>query len=171
MTTEKRRGKTSCTRWTILPLTITVVLMCGRGAEGDVSQSPTGDANERFTASWESEDGAIVARSAGTLRYQSWADAAFNILIMNETGQSWHGRYCVQPLDQQFTQVIATPDQREFTLDSRVGFSDIVDVRFPEALDEGVYGLSLAVPRSGGPMVDLVPIEVGKAGEIRRPTR
>ena len=40
-----------------------------------------------------------------------------------------------------------------------------MEVEFPEALDPGAYGLSLAVRRAGGSMVDLVPIQVGDTDE------
>jgi len=51
-----------------------------------------------------------------------------------------------------------------------MGFSETITVRFSEALSEGAYGLSLAVRRSGGPMVDVVPIQIGETDGVRRAT-
>jgi hypothetical protein len=66
--------------------------------------------------------------------------------------------------------VITTLEQRPFVLKPGVGFSDQIAVRFPEDLDAGAYGLSLAVRRPAEPMVDLVPIQVGESDEVRRAT-
>jgi hypothetical protein len=66
--------------------------------------------------------------------------------------------------------VLDTLEQRTFALDAGVGFSDELSVRLPQDLDEGTYGLSMAVRRPGGPMVDLVPIGVGETDEVRRAT-
>ena len=41
---------------------------------------------------------------------------------------------------------------------------------FSEGLGEGAYGLSLVVRRPGGPMADLVPIQIGETDQVRRPT-
>jgi hypothetical protein len=111
-----------------------------------------------------------VAWSGYTEGYEPGAEAAFDIAIMNETGQDWHGRYCLQLLDRQLPTVVATLEQREFTLEPGVGFSDTITGRFPGGLGEGAYGLSLAVRRPGDPMVDLVPIQIGETDEVRRAT-
>jgi hypothetical protein len=128
------------------------------------------ETREPFAATRESEDGAIVGWSGYTGGYEPGAEASFDITIKNETKDSWEGRFCLQLLDRQMPQVITTLEQRPFTLEPGVGFSDQITVRFPEDLSEGAYGLSLAVRRSAGPMVDLVPIQVGESDEVRRAT-
>jgi len=164
----KQRGKIKLIGWTALLLTITVLLVAGCGP-ADGPQTPTGEARERFSARRESEDGAIVAWSGYTEGYEPGAEEAFDITIKNETAQAWHGRYCLQLLDSQLARVNATLEQRSFTLEPGVGFSDTITVRFPEGMGEGAYGLSLAVRRSDRPMVDLVPIQIGEADQVRRP--
>ena len=159
MVKGKQNGKTTSIGWTVLLLTITALLVAGCGASTGGPQAPTRAAREPFSARRESEDGAIVAWS-GYKAYEPGAETAFDIAIKNETAQTWHGRYCLQLLDGQLPRVNATLEQRAFTLEPGVGFSDTITVRFPEGLGEGAYGLSLAVRRPGGPMVDLVPIQI-----------
>jgi len=154
----------------VLLLTITALLAAGCVAPTSGLQTPTREERERFSARRESEDGAIVACSGYTEGYKPGAEAEFDITIKNETDQTWLGRYCLQLLDRQWPKVIVTLEQRTFTLEPGVGFSDTITVRFPEGLSEGAYGLSLPVRRPGGSMVDLVPIQIGETDQVRRPT-
>ncbi len=156
--------------WTALLLLITALLAAGCGTPRSVPQTPAESARDSFSARAESEDGAIVAWSGYTDGYEPAAEAKFDIAMTNETERTWRGRFCLQLLDRQLPQVIATLEQRPFTLEPGVGFSDTITVQFPEGLDEGAYGLSLAVRRPGGPLVDLVPIQIGETDETRRPT-
>lgn len=142
-----------------------LIVSCGSPASETPAVAP-----DPFSSRRESEDGAIVAWSGNTGGYEPGAEAEFELTLQNETEQRWRGRYCLLLLDRELPQVIATLEQREFTLDPGVGFSDTLIVRLPEALDEGTYGLSLAVQRPGGAMVDLVPIQVGETDETRRTT-
>lgn len=156
--------------WVALLLAIAALLAAGCGAPTGEAQTPTARAREPFSARAESEDGAIVAWSGYTEGYQPGEEVAFDITIQNETDQIWHGRYCLQLLDRQLPKVLATLEQRAFTLEPGVGFSDTISGQLPEGLDEGAYGLSMAVHRPAGPMVDLVPIQVGESDEVRRAT-
>ena len=165
-----KRRETRFVGWIILLLTVMALLTAGCGTIAGESPTPTPEAREPFSARRESGEGAIVAWGGYTEGYVPGAEEAFDVTIQNETGQLWHGRYCLQLLDQELPQVIATLEQREFTLEPGVGFSDVITVRLPEDLDAGAYGLSLAVRRSGGPMVDLVPIQVGETDQERRLT-
>lgn len=166
----KERRRTKFIGWTVVLLTVTALLAAGCGAPTGGPQTPTGEARQPFSARRESEDGAIVAWSGYTEGYAPGAEEAFDVTIKNETGEIWRGRYCLQLLDRQAPTVIATLEQRAFTLEPGVGFSDTISVRFPEGLDAGGYGLSLAVRRPGGSMVDLVPIQIGETDEERGPT-
>jgi hypothetical protein len=162
------KGRESGIGWTVLLLTITALHATGCGALTSVPQTPSQEARERFSARRESEDGAIVAWSGYTEEYKPGAEAEFDITIKNENNQTWRGRYCLQLMDEQLPIVIATLEQREFTLEPGVGFSDTITVRLPEVIDEGSYGLSLPVRKPGSPMVDLVQIQIGDTDEIRR---
>jgi hypothetical protein len=154
----------------LLILAIVALLVSGCSAPASGPQITTQETHEPFSARAESEDGAIVAWSGYTEGYQSGVEAEFDITIKNETDQTWRGRYCLQLLDGQLPMVITTLDQREFTLQRGMGFSDDITVRFPEGLDKGAYGLSLAVRRPADPMVDLVSIQIGETDQTRRAT-
>ncbi len=167
--TDKGRGRRTSIDWTALLLVVTALLAAGCGVLTGGPQTPTPEARQPFSARRESEDGAVVAWSGYTDGYEPGAEATFEITIKNETDQEWPGRYCLQLLAPQTPLVIATLEQRPFTLEPGVGFSDTITVQFPQGLDAGGYGLSLAVRRPGGPMVDLVPIQVGETDEERRP--
>jgi hypothetical protein len=149
---------------------ITMLLVAGCGASTKATQTPSSETRAPFSATRESEDGAIVIWSGYTEGYEPGAEASFDITIKNETEETWQGQFCLQLLDRQMPQVITTLEQRPFTLQSGMGFSNQITVRFPDDLSAGAYGLSLTVRRSAGSMVDLVPIQVGDSDEVRRPT-
>ena len=151
--------------WMALPLAVVVLL-----AAGCAGPTPTQEVPQPFSARTESEDGAIVAWSGSTTRYEPGTEATFDLSIQNETGQPWQGRYCLLLLAGRSHQVIATLEQRPCTLQPGVGFSNSLTVRFPTDLAEGAYGLTLVVRRPDGPMVDLVPIQVGETDEVRGET-
>lgn len=164
--TSKNKGKKTFLGLSILLLIFAVLLAVGCGAR----TTPTPESREPFSARRESEDGAIVAWNGDTRGYEPGEDVSFGISIENQTDQDWQGRYCLHLMAGQSHQVIATLEQRAFELQPGVGFSDTITVQFPEGLDDGAYGLSLAVRRPSGSMVDLVPIQVGETDEVRRPT-
>jgi hypothetical protein len=166
--TNMEIGRAKRIALTVLLLAIAVALAAG--CESLTGGTPTPEAREPFSARRESHDGAIVAWSGYTQGYEPGGKAEFDITIKNETDQSWHGRYCLQLLDPELPQVIATLEQHGFILEPGLGFSDIITVQFPEDLGDGAYGLSMAVRRPGGPMVDLVPIQVGETDQVRGPT-
>ena len=167
-TQQEHRGR--ITFFAGMAMLLTIAVLVGGGCAAPTLRTPTQEARQPFSARRESWDGAIVAWSGYTEGYEPGMEAEFDITIKNETEEAWQGRYCLQLLDPRFSQVVATLEQREFSLERGVGFSDTIDVQFPQALEDGVYGLSLAVRRSGGPMVDLVPIRVGETDEPRRAT-
>jgi hypothetical protein len=169
-TLSERKRKITSLGWALVALTTLILLATNCGAGTDAAPTPMTETREPFAATRQSEDGAIVGWSGYTEGYEPGAEASLDITIKNETEDSWEGRFCLQLLDRQMPQVITTLEQRPFTLEPGVGFSDQITVRFPEDLSQGAYGLSLAVRRSAGPMVDLVQIQVGESNEVRRAT-
>ena len=153
-----------------LLLVIAGLLVAGCGPGTDAAPTPMGGAREPFASTRETGDGAVVGWEGYTGGYDPGAEASFDITIKNESKETWQGRFCLQLLDRQMPQVIATLEQRPFVLEPGMGFSDQITVQFPHELDEGAYGLSLAVRRPAGPVVDLVPVQVGESDEVRRPT-
>jgi hypothetical protein len=156
--------------WKAYLAAIVVLLLVGCGRPGDGSGSVTREARQPFSARVESADSAIVAWSGYRDGYVPGAQETFDIAITNEGQDTWPGRYCLLLLDSRLPQVTATLEERPFTLESGVGFSDTLVVDLPEGLDAGAYGLSLAVRRHGNPIVDVVSIKIGDTGEVRRPT-
>jgi len=166
----RKRGKMKIVFWKVLLLIVVALLVVGCGVSTGGTQTGSLESRERFSARRESEDEAIVAWSGYVEGYTPGSEEAFDITIKNETGQTWRGRYCLQLMDRQMPKVLATLEQRDFILDSGMGFSDTITVRLPEDLDEGAYGLSLPVRRPGAPMVDLVQIQIGETDEVREAT-
>jgi hypothetical protein len=156
--------------WTCVLLLIISVTLAACSAPAAEPQTPAQDDPVHFSARAESEDGAIVAWRGYHEGYEPGTEAEFTVEITNETAQNWTGRYCLQLLGRESHAVLTTLEQRPFTLEPGVGFTYNMTVRLPESLDDGAYGLSLAVRRPGGPMVDLVSIQVGETDEIRRAT-
>jgi hypothetical protein len=159
MVKGKERERTKLRGWTVLLLTIAVLLAAGCGAPTSVPQTPTREAREPFSARTESEDGAIVAWSGYTEGYEPGAEVAFDITIRNETDQSWHGRYCLQLLDRQLPKVITTLEQREFTLESGAcapiwqgAWELVVPLEARQALQPGVQYM-VRVYQPGGPNI------------------
>jgi hypothetical protein len=179
MMTEERRNmnyqknilKHRKTLWKSLILTILLSAAVMVGLAGcSTPPTPEPETREPFSARRESEDGAIVFWSGFTAGYEPGQEDEFELQIENQTGEAWEGRFCLQLLAQDAPLVLHTLEQRDFTLEPGVGFSDTLTVRLPETLDDGVYGLSMVVRRSGGPMVDLIPVQVGEAEGDRGPT-
>ena len=158
------RRKSAFTKQVIFVVSLTLMFIAACATPAP----PTQEAPQPFSARSESEDGAIVAWSGFTSGYEPGGQATFDITIQNETDEVWHGRFCLQLMAGQSHKVIATLEQRPFTLEPGMGFSEAIEVQFPEDLEEGAYGLSTAVRRPGGPMVDLVPIQVGETEAVRQ---
>lgn len=162
---ENKRETSKFIIWMILIMTIAALFIAGCGMTPRDQETPTQVERHPFTARAESSDGAIVAWSGYRDGFQPGVEETFEITIKNETDQPWHGRYCLQLMSGQSPMVLNTLKEHEFTLEPGMGYSDAITVQIPETLDEGAYGLSMAVRRPSGSMVDLVPIKVGETDE------
>lgn len=147
---------------------LTALFAAGCGAVTGEPSPPTSAARQPFSARSESEGGAVIAWSGYTDGYQPGEETSFEIMIKNDTEQSWRGRFCLQLMAQDTASVVATLAQQEIDLEPGMGFSDTLTVQMPQTLDPGGYGLSTVVRRPAGPMVDLLPIQVGGSTEMRR---
>ena len=147
-----------------LPLLVILGLLVA--ACGAPAPTPTPPSLEPFSARRESGGGFIVEWSGNTRGHEPGQTSIFETTITNESGQNWQGRYCLQLLAKDGAEPsVSTLDMRPFELEPGVGFSTSIEAQMPQALDPGAYGLSLVVRRPGGPMVDLVPIQVGDTSE------
>jgi hypothetical protein len=155
--------------WVFFSLILLSLLVTG--CQGLPFQSQTSNVDDRdsFASSRTSSDGFFVEWKGYREGYRAGSEAEFDLTIKNETDQPWSGRYCLQLMAQKSPTVITTLDQRAFSLRSGVGFTETITVQIPQTLDVGAYGLSLVVRRPGGPMVDMIPIQVGVTDEVRSP--
>jgi hypothetical protein len=168
MTCKKnRRGYL---QWLLILLVMITAFFTGCVIPTGNLHHPYDKDRKRFSARKESEDGAIIVWSGYTEGYEPGTEAPFDITIKNETEQIWYGRYCLQLMARHSPIVVSTLEQRLFTLEPGVGFSDVITVQLPTGLDGGVYGLSLPVRRANHSMVDLVSIRVGETNEVRQVT-
>jgi len=163
------REKRAVLGWLLLLATATALLVTGCGALAEGPPALEEQERQPFSARRESEDGAIVAWSGYVDGYEPGMEASFDITIKNGTDEAWPGRFCVQLMDDEQPQVLATLEQRPFKLEPSTGFSDTVTVELPEALDEGPYGLSLVAWGPNGSSVDQVPIKVGETDKEPQP--
>ncbi|MDZ7843343.1 MAG: GerMN domain-containing protein [Anaerolineales bacterium] len=147
---------------------LTMGLIAGCSALDEAQTTPTEETRQPFSARRESEDGTIVSWGGYQAGFHPGEDEEFDLTIDNQSDQIWHGRFCLQLLSGESSTVLNTLAQREFNLKPGVGFSDTLQVTFPDTLDPGAYGLSLVVRRPGGDMVDLLPIQVGKTEKTRK---
>ena len=132
------------------------------------SQTSTVDDRDSFSSSRTSSDGFFVEWKGYREGYRAGSEAEFDLTIKNKTDQAWSGRYCLQLMARKSPMVITTLEQRPFSLQSGLGFSDTITIQLPRTLEVGAYGLSLVVWRPGGPMVDMVPIQVGETDHPSR---
>jgi len=164
--TIRRRTTFTLIRFMIILFTGLLTVGCTGPAEGPVTQ--TAEPRQPFTTRSESEGGAVISWSGFTDGYQPGEETTFEVTIKNNIDQPWRGRFCLQLMAQDRAAVITTLTQQEINLEPGMGFSDSLTVKLPQSLDPGGYGLSMAVRRPAGPMVDLIPIQVGGSSEVRR---
>ena len=161
----RNQGKTLAAS-VILVILLTLGLTAGCSALRTDTPTPTAAPRQPFSARSESEDGAVVFWKGYTDGYQAGEESSFEVQLKNNTEQPWQGRFCLQLLSPDSALVIQTLAQEEINLESGVGFSDELTVTMPETLDQGSYHLSMVVRRPSGPMVDMIPIQVGSTDAV-----
>jgi len=107
-------------------------------------------------------DGAEISWQGDTDGYQPGTAETMHLTINNSTGQAWHGRFCVQLLEPMPSSVVIPLAEQEFSLKSDGGFSQDVRVELPDDLTRGIHGLALVVHEPNGPIVDVIPVQVGQ---------
>jgi len=68
----------------------------------------------------------------------------------------------VQLLEPQPSTEVVPLTEQEFELESGGGFKRDIDVDLPADLSSGTYGLALVVHQPTGPVVDVIPVQVGE---------
>lgn len=146
------------------------LIMTGCGIQKETRLTPSQESRDSFSVQSKSAEGPIVTWGGFSEGYSPGEEVTFDLAVENQTDQHLEGRYCLQLLARQSHQIIASLEQKLFSLEPGVGFSDSLNVQLPENLENGSYGLSLVVRWPGHPFVDLVQIRVGETDETRRTT-
>jgi hypothetical protein len=107
-------------------------------------------------------DGTRVSWQGYTDGYRPGTAETMRLAVDNSTGQAWNGRFCVQLLEPVPSSVIIPLAEQEFSLKSDGGFSQDVRVELPADLALGSHGLALVVHEPTGPIVDVIPVQVGE---------
>jgi hypothetical protein len=127
------------------------------------SSAPASEGRHPFRVDLAGGDGAEVSWQGDTDGYQSSTAETMHLTINNSTGQAWNGRFCVQLLEPVPSSVVILLTEQEFSLESGGGFSQDVRVELPADLTPGIHGLALVVHEPNGPIVDVIPVQVGES--------
>ncbi len=111
--------------------------------------SMTGE--DRIQVSWQGHDGALRPGSAETV----------HLAVVNNTGRAWNGRFCVQLLEPSPSVVAIPLAQEDFRLEPGASSSQDVRVELSADLPPGVHGLALVMHKPVGPIVEVIPVQVG----------
>lgn len=111
--------------------------------------SMTGE--DGIQVSWQGHDGALRPGSAETV----------HLAVVNNTGRAWNGRFCVQLLEPSPSVVAIPLAQEDFRLEPGASFSQDLRVELPADLPPGVHGLALVMHKPVGPIVEVIPVQVG----------
>jgi len=125
---------------------------------------PTPDkaARHPFSLHIAGEDGAEVTWESYSEGFQSGTTETMHLAVRNNTDGNWDGRLCVQLLEPLPSSVVIPLTQQDFSLETGGGFARDVSVDLPADLAAGTYGLALVVHQPTGPIVDVIPVQVGE---------
>jgi hypothetical protein len=125
---------------------------------------PTPDVAERhpFSLDIGGADRAEVSWDGYTDGYRPGTTETMQLAVRNNTGQPWDSRVCMQLLEPQPSSVVIPLSEQEFDLESGGGFARDVQVDLPADLSPGIYGLALVVHKPAGPIVSVIPVQVGE---------
>jgi hypothetical protein len=108
-----------------------------------------------------SGDGAEVSWEGHTDGYYPGTVETMHLAVRNYTDQPWDSRLCVQLLESQPSSVVIPLVEQEIDLEPDLGFARDVQVELPDDLPPGIYGLARVVHKPTGPIVDVIPVQVG----------
>jgi hypothetical protein len=118
-----------------------------------------------FSVDMASADGARVSWQGYSDGYRPDTAKTMHLTIDNNTSQDWNGRYCVQLLEPMPSSLVLPLAEQEFSLKSDGGFTQDVQVQLPADLTPGIHGLALVVHEPAGPIVEVIPVQVGEGEE------
>ncbi len=126
------------------------------------SSTPASGGRHPFSVDIMGGDGARVSWQGYTDGYRPGTAETMRLAVNNNTGQAWNGRFCVQLLEPMPSSVVIPLAEQEFSLKSDGGFAQDVRVELPADLTLGIHGLALVVHEPTGPIVDVIPVQVGE---------
>ena len=137
---------------------LALLVACGQSD----STTPASGGRHPFRVDMAGGDGAEVSWRGYADGYQPGNAETMHLTISNSTSQAWDGRFCVQLLEPMPSSVVIPLAEQEFSLEPDGGFTQDVRVELPADLALGVHGLALVVHKPGGPIVDVIPVQVGE---------
>jgi hypothetical protein len=126
------------------------------------SSTPASGGRYPFRVDTTGGDGARVSWQGYADDYQPGTAETMHLTIDNSTGQAWNGRFCVQLLEPMPSSMVISLVQQEFSLESDGGLAQDVRVELPADLTLGIHGLALVVHEPTGPIVEVIPVQVGE---------
>jgi len=125
------------------------------------SSAPASGGRHPFSVDMTAGDGARVSWQGYADGYQPGTADTMRLAVNNNTGQAWNGRFCVQLLEPVPSLAVIPLAEQEFSLESDGGFSQDVRVDLPADLELGIHGLAVVIHQPGGPIVEVIPVQVG----------
>jgi hypothetical protein len=128
------------------------------------NDSSTPDPRQRnpFSIDMTGGEGARVSWQGYSDGYRPGTAETMHLAVDNHTGQTWNGRFCVQLLEPMPSPVVVPLAEQEFGLEPDGGFVQDVQVELPADLTPGIHGLALVIHEPAGPIVDVIPVQVGE---------
>jgi hypothetical protein len=128
----------------------------------DGGSTPDAEARQPFSIDMTGADGARISWQGYADGYRPGTAETVSLAVNNKTDQAWNGRYCVQLLEPVPSSAVVPLAEQEFRLESDGGFAQDVQVELPADLTLGIHGLALVIHEPTGPIVDVVPVQVGE---------
>jgi len=126
------------------------------------SSAPASEGRHPFRVDMAGGDGAIVSWQGYADAYQPGTAETMHLDIKNNTGQTWDGRFCAQLLAPVPSSVVIPLAEQEFSLEPDGAFTQEIRVELPADLASGVHGLAVVIHEPTGPIVDVIPVQVGE---------
>ena len=144
--------------WTLCALALMGLLAACAQNDGSALAS-TGQ--QPFNLSMTGEDGAQVSWQGRDGALWPGSTETMHLAVINNTGRAWDGRFCLQLLEPSPSSVAIPLAQEDFRLEPGASFSQDVRVELPADLPPGVHGLALVIHKPVGPIVEVIPVQVG----------
>lgn len=135
-------------KWILIGLMIVSLTLAGCSAIPSSNSNRQSDAatglQNAFNMSQKGEEGTQVGLVGYTVGYQPGETYRLEFTLNNASSNTWQGSYCFQLLSQEGIE--ATLVQNDFNLQAGQGFTRDVNLRIPQDLEDGPYGLALVIP-------------------------